>query len=350
MKLTSPETYWSGTSSSGYDEDLLDMDLEMSSELCLSEQKILSKHQLTRQSAVDPVHIRPRPSITIVSPDSLCIDILSPNHDTDTCPRAPLSPEIFITPQSSIESRYFVTPQTSFDARDVACFPPVIGEEDFNLNHNHNLSEFYLSELSLKCQNDNEPIVLLNTESVKRKRKRKKSDKSFDVDEGMETLPILGGFSVALCLGAPVYLASNIKLALFAAIGGGIMGYTTGKMFSDWGEQDAKIKGEYQEMTGNEPKNIRKKRVMRRIQEYKKFRGNCQRLREFITEKHQLNQREINPQETHATVRRSKSQDVLGKTVKNDRQMGRLCVSSPNLSQDLTLQESIYLWRLKRNR
>ena len=66
----------------------------------------------------------------------------------------------------------------------MACFPPVIGEEDFNLNHNHNLSEFYLSELSLKCQNDNEPIVLLNTESVKRKRKRKKSDKSFDVDEG----------------------------------------------------------------------------------------------------------------------------------------------------------------------
>ena len=72
---------------------------------------------MTRQSAVDPVHIRPRPSITIVSPDSLCIDILSPNHDTVTCPRAPLSPEIFITPQSSIESRYFVTPQTSFDAR-----------------------------------------------------------------------------------------------------------------------------------------------------------------------------------------------------------------------------------------
>ena len=124
-------------------------------------------------------------------------------------------------------------------------------------------------------------------------------------------------------------------------------------------EQDAKIKGEYQEMAGTqEPKNIRKKRVMRRIQEYKKFRGNCQRLQEFIREKHQLNRR--GTQETTIYVgsqlRRSLSHEAApllsrrSKTLKNDRQMGRLCVSSPNLCQDLTLQETIYLWRLKRNR
>ena len=124
-------------------------------------------------------------------------------------------------------------------------------------------------------------------------------------------------------------------------------------------EQDAKIKGEYQEMTGTqEPKNIRKKRVMRRIEEYKKFRGNCQRLQEFIKEKHQLNRR--GTQETAINVgqqlRRSQSHEAApkrrrSKTGWHDRQMGhRLCVSSPNLSQDLSLQETIYLWRLKRNR
>ena len=87
--------------------------------------------------------------------------------------------------------------------------------------------------LSLRCQNDQ------NQDTVK-KRKRRKAEEEEDrwqqeLEAGIETLPILGGFSVALVVGAPVYLAANIKLAMFAAIGGGIMGYTTGKMFSDWG-------------------------------------------------------------------------------------------------------------------
>lgn len=101
-------------------------------------------------------------------------------------------------------------------------------------------------------------------------------------------------------------------------------------------------------MAGTEPKNIRKKRVMRRIQEYKKFRGNCQRLRRFIKEKHQL--KESEEIKILTLVGRSKSEGALLIKIKNDRQMGRICVSSPNLSQNLTLQESIYLWRLKRDR
>lgn len=52
---------------------------------------------------------------------------------------------------------------------------------------------------------------------------------------GAGMLPVLGGVTVAAVMGAPVYFVSNIKLAMFSAIGGGIMGYTTGKMFSDWG-------------------------------------------------------------------------------------------------------------------
>ena len=123
-------------------------------------------------------------------------------------------------------------------------------------------------------------------------------------------------------------------------------------MVINFREQDAKIKGEYQEMAGTEPKNIRKKRVMRRIQEYKKFRGNCQRLRKFIKEKHQLKERGLDTGEIKilALVGRSKSEGALLIKIKNDRQMERICVSSPNLSHNLTLQESIYLWRLKRDR
>ena len=122
-------------------------------------------------------------------------------------------------------------------------------------------------------------------------------------------------------------------------------------------EQDAKIKGEYQEMTGgsSEPKNVRKQRVIRRIQEYKKFRSNCQRLREFIKEKHQLRQNILASHKVRilSVGGRSKSEQALlrrGGVVKNDRLMGRLCVSSPNLSQDLSLEEAIHLWRLKRDR
>ena len=100
----------------------------------------------------------------------------------------------------------------------------------------YNLSEFHLSQLSLRCQeDDNELKSPDHDDPVKKKKKKKKSDKKQELEEGIETLPLLGGVSIALCLGAPVYLASNIKLAMFAAIGGGIMGYTTGKMFSDWG-------------------------------------------------------------------------------------------------------------------
>ena len=120
-------------------------------------------------------------------------------------------------------------------------------------------------------------------------------------------------------------------------------------------EQDAKIKGEYQEMTGgsSEPKNVRKQRVIRRIQEYKKFRSNCQRLREFIKEKHQLRRNVLASHKVRILSVRSKSEQALlrrGGVVKNDRLMGRLCVSSPNLSQDLSLEEAIHLWRLKRDR
>ena len=52
---------------------------------------------------------------------------------------------------------------------------------------------------------------------------------------GMDAIPIVAGVLVATVLGGPVILIAGLKLGMFAAIGGGAMGYTTGKMFSESG-------------------------------------------------------------------------------------------------------------------
>ena len=44
-----------------------------------------------------------------------------------------------------------------------------------------------------------------------------------------------GALLIASCLGGPVMFGVGLKLGMFAAIGGGIMGYTTGKMIEEHG-------------------------------------------------------------------------------------------------------------------
>ena len=51
----------------------------------------------------------------------------------------------------------------------------------------------------------------------------------------MDVIPIVGGVFIGGVLGVPVILIAGLKLGMFAAIGAGAMGYTTGKMFSDHG-------------------------------------------------------------------------------------------------------------------
>ena len=46
-------------------------------------------------------------------------------------------------------------------------------------------------------------------------------------------LPMAGAVFIATCVGGPAILVVGLKLGMFAALGGGIMGYTTGKMFAD---------------------------------------------------------------------------------------------------------------------
>ena len=49
----------------------------------------------------------------------------------------------------------------------------------------------------------------------------------------LHQVPIAGGLVVATFVGGPVIFLAGLKLGMFAAIGGGIMGYATGKMFAE---------------------------------------------------------------------------------------------------------------------
>ena len=59
----------------------------------------------------------------------------------------------------------------------------------------------------------------------------KKDKKEEEGDVAM--LPMAGAAFIATCVGGPAILVVGLKLGMFAALGGGIMGYTTGKMFVD---------------------------------------------------------------------------------------------------------------------
>ena len=59
----------------------------------------------------------------------------------------------------------------------------------------------------------------------------KKETKEEEGDVAM--LSMAGAVFIATCIGGPAILVVGLKLGMFAAIGGGMMGYTTGKMFAD---------------------------------------------------------------------------------------------------------------------
>ena len=82
------------------------------------------------------------------------------------------------------------------------------------------------------------PNSTISGESSGTKVKEKVKDwkeKQNEEEEGVDVIPIVGGVLIASVLGLPVVLIAGLKLGMFAAIGGGAMGYTTGKMFSDHG-------------------------------------------------------------------------------------------------------------------
>ena len=93
-----------------------------------------------------------------------------------------------------------------------------------------------------------------------------------------------GAVFIATCVGGPAVLVAGLKLGMFAAIGGGIMGYTTGKMFADHEEKEAVFK-EPPDKTGSKHSSSRKKNVLKRIEEYEKFEENCNNIKKLEKEK-----------------------------------------------------------------
>ena len=81
-------------------------------------------------------------------------------------------------------------------------------------------SYVYLRETQCQVQSENQ---------------QPKTNKSKNDDKDSEVLPMFGAMFIASCLGGPTAILAGMKLGMFAAVGGGIMGYTTGKMFAESG-------------------------------------------------------------------------------------------------------------------
>ena len=168
-----------------------------------------------------------------------------------------------------------------------------------------------------------------------REAKKKAKDKK-EEEEGSQVpvVPMAGAVVIASMLGGPVCLMAGIKLGMVAALGGGIMGYTTGRLIEEHGEAESLMKGEYkgteeevEVVVGGLKPQRSKKRVLKRIEEYERFEANCNRLRQQrALKKNKKSERE------REREKRSYSLDT-----------GRRELSSLEVS--LTLEEKINLWR-----
>ena len=161
---------------------------------------------------------------------------------------------------------------------------------------------------------------------AKKKVKEKKEEESSQVP----VVPMAGAVVIASVLGGPVCLMAGIKLGMVAALGGGIMGYTTGRLIEEHGETESMLKGEYmdvdQDEVGAKPQRS-KKRMLKRIEEYERFEANCRRLRQQrAIKKNKKTEKE------REREKRSYSLDT-----------GRRELSSLEVS--LTLEEKMSLWR-----
>ena len=84
-------------------------------------------------------------------------------------------------------------------------------------------------------------------------------------------------------------LVAGLKLGMFAAIGGGIMGYATGKLFAEHEEKEA-VFNELPKETGT--KHSRTSKVLKRIEEYEKFEENCNSIKKLKKKKHSKRSKE----------------------------------------------------------
>ena len=163
-------------------------------------------------------------------------------------------------------------------------------------------------------------------------KKKAKDKKEEENGSQVPVVPMAGAVVIASVLGGPVCLMAGIKLGMVAALGGGIMGYTTGRLIEEHGEAESLMKGEYkdaeeQEEVGGLKPQRSKKRVLKRIEEYERFEANCNKLRQQRAVK-----RNKKSEREREREKRSYSLDT-----------GRRELSSLEVS--LTLEEKINLWR-----
>ena len=72
-----------------------------------------------------------------------------------------------------------------------------------------------------------------SSSSVSESQSQDSISKPFTREPGGSQVPVAGALFIATCLGSPVCVLAGLKLGMFAAVAGGIMGYTTGKMFAE---------------------------------------------------------------------------------------------------------------------
>ena len=67
------------------------------------------------------------------------------------------------------------------------------------------------------------------------KKKKRRRKKKAEEENSIDPIPIVCAGMIASIFRGQVCLIANLKLGMFVAIVGGIMGYTTGRMVSDHG-------------------------------------------------------------------------------------------------------------------
>ena len=163
----------------------------------------------------------------------------------------------------------------------------------------------------------------------------KKSKMDEELEGGIDILPVFIGLICAGTLATPVVMLMGLKLGMFAAIGGGAMGYTTGKMFTEATGADEEMKAEYHNMNqGQGDKACKIRRRMRRIAEWQKFESNCHRAKLFLDECREREQQEEVEQRGRPR-RRARSLGAVG--VRRGGEEGKRSLSLPLPAHRLSL-------------
>ena len=120
-------------------------------------------------------------------------------------------------------------------------YPNPLAEDQLNhpllLNGEASLTHSKHSSYVTTSETNPEEIIQMSSTSLHTVDSRSVSEDGskapYVQEKGSSQVPVAGGLFVATVIGSPVCVVAGIKLGMFAAIAGGIMGYTTGKMFAD---------------------------------------------------------------------------------------------------------------------